>query len=128
MEIDRWFGPYAVRAFPWIDGGKRIYFNVMLYPHGMSPQSVSPIFDKTVYIVNNSAGRRLVFGFTRTLINYVEQLEIKPGTEVILDALGGMGKILLPHLDNGPEWTIENARPEKRPKPVVPMREVRINP
>ena len=33
MEIDKWFGCYKVRYFPWIDG-KQIYFNVQYFPPG----------------------------------------------------------------------------------------------
>lgn len=127
MEIDKWIGPYAVLAFPCIDGSKRIYFNVILYTPGTSPKSVPPVFDKTVYIVNNSAGRRLVYGLTRSLINYVEQLEIRKGTEVVIEVQGGCELAELPFCDNGPEWTIEDAKPQKRLKPALPMREVHIS-
>ena len=54
MEIDRWVGPYRVRAFPWIEKNL-IYFNVHCYAPGQSLEK-PPVLDQTVYITNDAAG------------------------------------------------------------------------
>ena len=72
MEIDRWVGPYRVRAFPWIEKNL-IYFNVRCYAPGQSLEK-PPVLDQTVFITNDVAGRRLIFEFTHTLAAYVEEL------------------------------------------------------
>jgi hypothetical protein len=84
MEIDRWIGGYKVRSFPWIDG-KTIYFNVQYYAPG---QAISrpPTWDKTVYISDNAAGRRLVSDFTDSLAQHVAGIEIQPGRKIVLTA------------------------------------------
>lgn len=84
MKIDKWVGPYKVYAFPWIDG-KRIYFNVQYYAQGKSIEQ-PPVWDKTVYITDNDAGRQLVFYFTDTLIKGVARLQIAKNTVVVLTA------------------------------------------
>ena len=81
-ELNKWIGSYKVRAFPWIDG-KRIYFNVQYYAPGQSVEKPS-VWDKTVYITDNNAGRRLVYDFTDSLINYVEKLRLSPNKEITL--------------------------------------------
>lgn len=74
MEIDNWFGSCKVRAFPWIDG-KRIYFNVQCYAPGQSI-SKPPVWDKTVYITDNEAGRRIAYEFTDSLVEHVSRMQI----------------------------------------------------
>lgn len=82
MEIDKWIGSCKIRSFPWIDG-KRIYFNAQLYKHGQSVCQ-HPIWDKTVYIADDTAGRRLVYEFTDSLVQYICGMQIPDGAEVIL--------------------------------------------
>ena len=82
MEIDKWIGCYKVRSFPWIDG-KTIYFNVCHYASGQS-ESQPPISDKTVYITDNQAGRRLVEQFTDSLTEYVANMVIPKGAAKIV--------------------------------------------
>lgn len=60
MEIDSWIGGCKVRIFPWIDG-ETIYCNVQYYRPGQS-LSQPPVWDKTVYVKDNDAGRRVVYG------------------------------------------------------------------
>ena len=79
MEIDRWVGPYRVRAFPWIEKNL-IYFNVRCYAPGQSLEK-PPVLDQTVYITNDAAGHRLVFEFTHTLAAYVEELSHRMNIE-----------------------------------------------
>lgn len=84
MEIDKWIGSYKVRAFPWIDG-KQIYFNVQYYAPGQSIEK-PPVWDKTVYITDNNAGRRLVYDFTDSLVNHIARMRLKEHVEVTLTA------------------------------------------
>jgi hypothetical protein len=84
MDFEKWVGSYKVRAFPWIDG-KRIYFNVRYYAPGQSLQQ-PPKFDKTVYITDNNAGRRLVYDFTDSLVNHIASMRLKEHVEVTLTA------------------------------------------
>lgn len=84
MEIDKWVGAYKVRAFPWIDG-KRIYFNVQYYSHGQSIEK-PPVWDKTVYITDNTAGRNLVYNMTHSLVAYIESIKMPNNAEVTLTA------------------------------------------
>lgn len=79
MEIDRWVGPYRVRAFPWIEKNL-IYFNVRCYAPGQSLEK-PPVLDQTVYITNDAAGHRLVFEFTHTLAAYVGELSHRMNIE-----------------------------------------------
>ena len=76
MEIDRWVGPYKVRAFPWIEKNL-IYFNVRCY---------APVLDQTVYITNDAVGHRLVFEFTHTFAAYVAELSHRMNIERGKDA------------------------------------------
>ena len=78
MEIDKWISGYKVRSFPWIDG-KRIYFNVQYYKPGQSIEQ-PPVWDKTVYITDNAAGKRLVNEFTDSLVNHIANMQM-PKTE-----------------------------------------------
>ncbi len=78
MELDKWVGPYKVRAFPWTDG-TRIYFNVRYYTPGQSLEQ-PPVLDRTVYITNDDAGQRMVFEFTDTLVRYVAE-SLKPAEQ-----------------------------------------------
>jgi hypothetical protein len=82
MEIDKWISSYKVRAFPWIDG-KRIYFNVQYYAPGQSVEK-PPVWDKTVYITDNNAGRRLVYELTDSLVNHIASIRLKEHVEVTL--------------------------------------------
>lgn len=84
MELDKFVSGYKVRAFPWIDG-KRIYFNVRYYASGQSIEK-PPVWDKTVYVVSNDNGNRLVFDFTATLVEHVAQMHIPKDVEVTLTA------------------------------------------
>ena len=61
MEIDRWVGPYRVRAFPWIEKNL-IYFNVRCYAPGQSLEK-PPVLDQTVYINDE----RITFVFSVSL-------------------------------------------------------------
>jgi hypothetical protein len=82
MEIDKWIRCYKVRSFPWIDG-KTIYFNVCEYASGQS-ESQPPIFDKTVYIIDDEAGKRLVYDLTDSLTEYVANMVIPKGAAKIV--------------------------------------------
>lgn len=84
MELDTWMGSYKIRAFPWIDG-KRIYFNIQYYMPGQSTEK-PPAREKTVYITDNANGKNLVFNLTHSLINHIENMKIKDGTEITLTA------------------------------------------
>ncbi len=84
MENDKWISGYKVRSFPWIDG-KRIYFNVQYFSPGQSVDK-APVWDKTVYITNNAAGRRLVYDFSHSLVEYIATMQISKGAEVTLTA------------------------------------------
>ena len=84
MEIDKWIGSYKVRSFPWVDG-KHIYFNVQYYAPGQSIQKL-PAWDKTVYIVDNPAGQRLIDNFTHSLVEHIAKMQIEEGHKVILTA------------------------------------------
>ena len=82
MELDKWIGANKVRAFPWIDG-ERIYINVMSYAPGQSIEK-PPVWDKTVFVIDDTAGQRLVFDFTHTLVEIIAGMHIVAGTEVTL--------------------------------------------
>ena len=92
MDIDKWVGPYKVGAFPWIDG-TLIFFNVQYYSPGQS-LAKPPTLDRTVYINDDSAGRRLVFEFPHTLAAYVAELHLhmnqdqskSPGNKIVITA------------------------------------------
>lgn len=84
MEINSWFGCLKVRACPWIDG-KRIYFNVQSFTPGQSIEQ-PPALDKTVYVTDDEAGRKLVYEFTDSLANHVAGMQIEPGREITLTA------------------------------------------
>lgn len=84
MNIDKWVSVYKVRAFPWIDG-KRIYFNVQYYAPGQSAEK-PPAWDKTVYITDNKAGRRLVNEYTHSLVEHIAKIQIPKDTEITLTA------------------------------------------
>ncbi len=83
-EIDSWVNGCKVRAFPSIDD-KRIYFNVQYFLPGQSIER-PPAWDKTVYITDNEAGRRLVFEFTASLVEHVAGMTISKNTEVLITA------------------------------------------
>lgn len=84
MEKDTWVNGCHVRIFPWIDG-KRIYCNVQYFRSGQSIEQ-PPVWDKSVYITDNEAGRRLAYDFIDSLVNYVIGMDIKVGTEITLTA------------------------------------------
>jgi hypothetical protein len=84
VNIDKWIMSYKVRAFPWIDG-KRIYFNVQYYAPGQSIEK-PPVWDKTVYITDNTAGQRLVNDFTHSLVEHIAKMQIPDNAEVTLTA------------------------------------------
>lgn len=84
MELDTWIGSCKVRIFPWIDG-KLIYVNIQYYSCGQSINQ-PPIWDKTVYITDNEAGKRLAYEFTDTLVENVSHMKIIDNTKVVLTA------------------------------------------
>jgi hypothetical protein len=84
MDIDRWINGYKVRSFPWTDG-KTIYFNVQYFTAGQSVEQ-PPVFDKTVYITDNEAGKRLISDFINSLVDYVARMTIQSGTKVVITA------------------------------------------
>ena len=84
MELDKWIGQYKVRSIPWIDG-KRIYFNVQYYASGQSIEK-PPVWDKTVYVTDNEAGRRLVYEFTDSFTHYVTGIKSTENVEITLTA------------------------------------------
>lgn len=84
MNIDKWIGAHKIRSFQWIDG-KRIYFNVQHYAPGQSIEQ-PPVWDKTVYITDNSAGRRIVCDFTHSLVEHVARMQIPSGAEITITA------------------------------------------
>jgi len=84
MEIDKWVGPHKVRVFPWVDG-ERIYCNVQYYKPGQSIEN-SPVWDKTVYLTNNDAGRNIVSNFLHSLVEHIANMQISKGTEVTITA------------------------------------------
>lgn len=86
MEIDTWVDGCKVRSFPWIDG-KHIYFNVQHFRPGQA-LSQPPVWSKTVYITDDSAGRDMVINLMHSLVNYVAGLQIPEGRKVILTAYG----------------------------------------
>jgi N-acyl-D-aspartate/D-glutamate deacylase len=84
MDIDKWVRSYKVRVFPWIDG-KRIYFNVQYYAPSQSIQK-PPVWDKTIYIIDNKNGRNLVNNFLDSLVEHVAKMVIQENTEVVITA------------------------------------------
>ncbi|MCI9431279.1 MAG: hypothetical protein HFF70_02475 [Oscillospiraceae bacterium] len=72
MEIDTWINGCKVRGFPWVDG-QNIYFHVEYYKPGQS-LSKPPVWERTVYIVDNAAGRRAVGEFTHSLVQYISMM------------------------------------------------------
>ena len=82
MERDMWIGSCKGRIFPWIDG-KRIYCNVRYFRPGQSIKR-EPVWDKTVYITDNEAGRNLVFNFTHSLVEYIVSMKNTNGKEITL--------------------------------------------
>ena len=83
-ELDEWVGGCKVRVFPWIDN-ERIYVNVQYYAPSQSLER-PPAWDKTVFVIDNAAGQRLVFDLTHSLVNHISFMEIADGTEVTLMA------------------------------------------
>ena len=84
VELDKWISSFKVRSFPWIDG-KRIYFNVQYYAPGQSVEK-PPVWDRTVYITDNAAGRRLVYDFTDSLVEHIASMRSADIVEVTLTA------------------------------------------
>ena len=82
MEIDKWINSYKVRSINWIDG-RHIYFNVQYYAPGQSIER-PPVWDKTVYITDNEAGRKLINEVTDSLVNYVAQMNTIDNAKVII--------------------------------------------
>lgn len=80
MELDKWIGSCKVRSFPWIDG-KRIYFNVQYYAPSQSVEK-PPVWDKTVYITDNTAGRMLVHDFTNSLVEHIASMRLEENIEI----------------------------------------------
>lgn len=82
MNIDTWIGSCKVRICPWVDG-KRIYCNVRYYRSGQSIER-DPVWDKTVYIINNERGKNLAYNFTHSLVEYIIGLTVAEGKEITL--------------------------------------------
>lgn len=82
MERNEWIGPYKVMVFPWIDG-KRIYCNVRYYLPGQSVEQ-PPLWDKSVFITDNEAGRNVVCNFISSLVNHISKIKIEAGKEIVL--------------------------------------------
>lgn len=80
VELEKWIGAYKVRAFPWIDG-KRIYFNVQYYAPGQSMEKPA-VWEKTVYVTANTAGQRLVYEFTDSLVRHVADMQMAKDVEI----------------------------------------------
>ena len=74
MKIDTWIAGCKVRSFPWVDG-KNIYFHVEYYKPGQSLSKPSA-WERTVYIVDNAAGRRVVREFTHSLVQYISMMPV----------------------------------------------------
>ncbi|MDD5022241.1 MAG: hypothetical protein PHR82_08975 [Endomicrobiaceae bacterium] len=83
MEINRWVDGYKIQAFPWVDGEKTIYVNVQYYSPGSS-LSQPPAMDKSVWIINDVAGRRFVYEYTATAVNYIAHLFIPTDAQLII--------------------------------------------
>ena len=72
MCFDTWIAGCKVRYEPWIDS-KTLIFNVQYYKPGQS-LSKPPVWDRTVFIVDNDAGRRVIREFTHSLVTYISQM------------------------------------------------------
>lgn len=88
MNIDTWIAGCKVRSFPWIDH-KTILFNVQYYAPGQS-LSKPPVWDRTVYIVDNAARRRVICEFAHSLVTYISTLpasrfELEDGKRLLFD-------------------------------------------
>ena len=44
------------------------------------------LLDKTVYITDNKAGKRLISDFINSLVDYVARMTIQSGTKVVITA------------------------------------------
>lgn len=75
MEFhDKWIGSYRVTTMPWIDG-KRIYVNVQCFASGQSIEK-PPVWDKTVYIIDNQNGQNVVSNFMDSLVQHIANMQI----------------------------------------------------
>lgn len=88
MEIDTWIAGCKVRSFPWVDG-KNIYFHVEYYQPGQS-LSKPPVWERTVYVADNAAGRRVVRDFIHSLVEYISMMPVSlfepnKGQQILLD-------------------------------------------
>ena len=86
MEYDGWCGEYKVTTFPWVDG-RHIYFNVRYFAPGQSLER-PPVSDKTVYVVDDENGQKLISSFMHSFANYVSNMSVKDDTKVIISAVG----------------------------------------
>jgi hypothetical protein len=84
INIDTWIRGYKVMAFNWIDK-ETIYFNLQYYKSGQSIEQ-PPVWDKTVYITDNTAGQRLIRDFLDSLVEYVASMQINSGNKVVITA------------------------------------------
>lgn len=84
MEIDKWVSGYKVRSFPWVDG-KHIYLNIQYFTPGQSIFQ-PPVWDKSVYITDNEAGRNMISNFLDSLVSHVAGMQIQDGYKVVLTA------------------------------------------
>lgn len=72
MLVDTWIAGCKVNCRPWIDH-KTMIFNVQYYRPGQSLNK-PPVWDRTVYIEDNDAGRRIIREFTDSLVTYISQM------------------------------------------------------
>lgn len=85
MDFEKWISGCLVRVFPWVDG-KNIYVNVQYFRPGQSI-SRSPAWEKTVYIFDDEAGRKLVSYFTSSLVNAICSDRIKNNSHIKAEKL-----------------------------------------
>ena len=84
MNFEEWICGCLVTVFPWIDG-KHIYYNVQHFAPGSS-LSQPPQVDKTVYITDDEAGRRMIREYPESLVNFVLGLTIPDGEKFVITA------------------------------------------
>ena len=80
MNLDKWVSGCKVNIFPWIDH-KHIYVNVQYFKPGQS-LSRPPVWENTVFIVDDDAGRFLAYTNTETLVNAIRMGQIPNYSEI----------------------------------------------
>jgi hypothetical protein len=79
---DGWIGCYKVLAEEWYDH-EHIYLNVQYFAPGSNIEK-PPVWDKSVYIKDTEKARQMVRDYIHSLVNFVAQMEIKPGYRVVI--------------------------------------------